>query len=117
MNTILSAADLVISRAGAGAIAEIVRCRTPSILIPYPYAADDHQTHNAKYLVDNGAAFMMQESSIKAQDIANLIDKLYSDRQALNDMAEKAKMLANNDATNKIIGTGNTATAAIIGDI
>ena len=45
MNVLLSAADLVVSRAGAGAIAEIVRCRVPAILVPYPFAADNHQLH------------------------------------------------------------------------
>ena len=65
MNTILSAADLVISRAGAGAIAEIVRCRTPSILIPYPYAADDHQTHNAEFLERKGGAIVCPQENIE----------------------------------------------------
>ena len=50
MNVTLSAADLVVSRAGAGAIAEIVRCRIPSILVPFPFAADNHQLYNARYL-------------------------------------------------------------------
>ena len=50
MNTVLSAADLVISRAGAGAIAEIVRCRIPSILIPYPFAAVNPQCLNGEFL-------------------------------------------------------------------
>ena len=50
MNAVLSAADLVLSRAGAGAIAEIVRCRVPSILVPYPHAADNHQYLNASFL-------------------------------------------------------------------
>ena len=57
MNTVLSAADLVISRAGAGAIAEIVRCRIPSILIPYPYAADNHQFLNAEFLGEKVVQF------------------------------------------------------------
>ena len=54
MNVVLSAADLVVSRAGAGAIAEITRCRIPSILIPYPYAADNHQYLNASFLEGKG---------------------------------------------------------------
>ena len=47
MNSVLSAADTVVSRAGAGSLAEIVRCRVPSIMVPYPFAADDHQRLNA----------------------------------------------------------------------
>ena len=48
MGAVISAADLIISRAGAGSIAEITRCRTPAILIPYPHAADNHQQANAQ---------------------------------------------------------------------
>lgn len=59
MNAVLSAADLVISRSGAGAIAEIVRCRIPSILIPYPHAADNHQFLNAEFLERKGGGYSM----------------------------------------------------------
>jgi UDP-N-acetylglucosamine--N-acetylmuramyl-(pentapeptide) pyrophosphoryl-undecaprenol N-acetylglucosamine transferase len=58
MNVVLSAADLVLSRAGAGAISEIVRCRVPSILIPYPHAADNHQYLNASYLERKGGGII-----------------------------------------------------------
>ena len=58
MNVVLSAADLVLSRAGAGAISEIVRCRVPSILVPYPYAADNHQYLNASYLERKGGGII-----------------------------------------------------------
>ena len=72
MNAVLSAADLVISRAGAGAIAEIVRCRIPSILIPYPHAADNHQFLNAEYLERKGGAIVCPEDKIKE----NLLDEV-----------------------------------------
>jgi UDP-N-acetylglucosamine--N-acetylmuramyl-(pentapeptide) pyrophosphoryl-undecaprenol N-acetylglucosamine transferase len=58
MNVVLSAADLVLSRAGAGAISEIVRCRVPSILVPYPHAADNHQYLNASYLERKGGGII-----------------------------------------------------------
>ena len=64
MNVVLSAADLVISRAGAGAIAEIVRCRVPSILVPYPYAADNHQFLNANFLEGKGGAIVCEEKDM-----------------------------------------------------
>ena len=64
MNVVLSAADLVISRAGAGAIAEIVRCRVPSILVPYPHAADNHQFLNANFLEGKGGAIVCEEKDI-----------------------------------------------------
>lgn len=65
MNAVLSAADLVISRAGAGALSEIVRCRTPSILVPYPYAADGHQALNASFLEQKGAAIVCPEEEVE----------------------------------------------------
>jgi UDP-N-acetylglucosamine--N-acetylmuramyl-(pentapeptide) pyrophosphoryl-undecaprenol N-acetylglucosamine transferase len=64
MNVVLSAADLVLSRAGAGAISEIVRCRVPSILIPYPHAADNHQYLNASYLERKGGGIICQQEKM-----------------------------------------------------
>ena len=64
MSTVLSAADLVISRAGAGSISEIVRCRVPSILVPYPFAADDHQALNASFIEQKGAAIVCPQDQI-----------------------------------------------------
>lgn len=60
MGDVISAADLVISRAGAGSIAEIIRCRAPAILIPYPYAADDHQHANARMHEQHGAGMVLE---------------------------------------------------------
>ncbi len=60
MGDVLSAADLVISRAGAGSIAEVIRCRAPAILIPYPYAADDHQHANARMHEQHGAGMVLE---------------------------------------------------------
>jgi len=64
MGDVLSAADLVISRAGAGSIAEIIRCRAPAILIPYPYAADDHQQANARMHEQQGAGMVLEQERI-----------------------------------------------------
>ena len=65
MNVLLSAADLVVSRAGAGAIAEIVRCRVPAILVPYPFAADNHQLHNARFLEEKGEVSFAEMMKLK----------------------------------------------------
>ncbi len=75
MNVILSAADLVVSRAGAGAIAEIVRCRVPSILVPYPYAADNHQYHNARFLEEKGGGLVCPDKE--------LMEKLFKEVQEM----------------------------------
>lgn len=64
MVSVLSAADLVVSRAGAGAIAEIIRCRVPSILIPYPYAADNHQERNAQMHENAGGGIHIKQTAL-----------------------------------------------------
>jgi UDP-N-acetylglucosamine--N-acetylmuramyl-(pentapeptide) pyrophosphoryl-undecaprenol N-acetylglucosamine transferase len=72
MNAVLSAADLVITRAGAGAIADIVRCRIPSILIPYPHAADNHQFLNAEFLERKGGGILCSENNL----VGSLMDEV-----------------------------------------
>ena len=64
MGDVISAADLVVSRAGAGSIAEIIRCRAPAILVPYPYAADDHQTVNARMHEQHGAGVVVPQEAL-----------------------------------------------------
>lgn len=66
MADLLSAADVAVSRAGAGTIAELIRCETPSILVPYPFAADNHQAANAEYLQRQGAAVVVEQKTIDA---------------------------------------------------
>jgi len=64
MGDVISAADMIVSRAGAGAIAEIIRCRAPAILVPYPFAADDHQTANARMHEQHGAGMLLPEGEV-----------------------------------------------------
>lgn len=64
VGVLLSAADLVISRAGAGTIAELVRCETPALLIPYPHAADNHQWANATYFEQQGGGLVIAEPAL-----------------------------------------------------
>lgn len=75
MSELLSSADLVVSRAGAGTIAELIRCRTPAILIPYPYAADDHQRANALFVERQGGGIVVDQESIRDlnQEVFDLI--------------------------------------------
>ena len=61
---LLSAADLVVSRAGAGTIAELIRCETPAILIPYPHAADNHQEANARYFEQQGGGLVIGQETM-----------------------------------------------------
>ena len=64
MEVLLSSSNLIISRAGAGSLAEIVKCRVPVIMVPYPYAADDHQTANAEFLESKGGGVVCAQSNI-----------------------------------------------------
>jgi UDP-N-acetylglucosamine--N-acetylmuramyl-(pentapeptide) pyrophosphoryl-undecaprenol N-acetylglucosamine transferase len=93
-------ADLVLCRAGALTIAELAIAGMPSILVPYPYAVDDHQTSNAQYLVDNGAALLVQQKDLSAGRLLELLAQL--DFAQLQNMAVAAKKLALPDATKKV---------------
>ncbi|MBL9208869.1 MAG: UDP-N-acetylglucosamine--N-acetylmuramyl-(pentapeptide) pyrophosphoryl-undecaprenol N-acetylglucosamine transferase, partial [Opitutaceae bacterium] len=64
MADLMSAADLVLSRAGAGTLAELVRCETPAILVPYPQAADDHQRANAEYFAGQGGGVVVPQDRL-----------------------------------------------------
>jgi len=78
MGDVISAADLVVSRAGAGSIAEIIRCRAPSILVPYPYAADDHQQANALAHEQHGAGILLSQSKLD-ELTSEVIDLMFND--------------------------------------
>ncbi len=78
MGDVISAADLVISRAGAGSIAEIIHCRAPAILIPYPYAADDHQRANARMHEQHGAGMVLEQEQL-SQLTAEVDDLIFND--------------------------------------
>ena len=83
MALLLSAADLAVSRSGAGSIAEIARCRTPSIFIPYPYAADDHQFYNAKRVADAGGGLLLNHESM--DELFELVRITISDDDGLRE--------------------------------
>ncbi|OUR64090.1 undecaprenyldiphospho-muramoylpentapeptide beta-N-acetylglucosaminyltransferase [Methylophaga sp. 42_25_T18] len=87
-------ADLVICRAGALTIAELAATGVAALLVPYPYAVDDHQTHNASALVNAGAAKLMQEQTLTAEMLATEIKRLTNDREQLLTMAKAARTQA-----------------------
>lgn len=78
MAEVLCAADLVLSRAGAGAVAEMTYCRTPSILIPYPYAADGHQVENARFHERQGAGLVVEQKHL-ASLLSEVRDLIFND--------------------------------------
>jgi UDP-N-acetylglucosamine--N-acetylmuramyl-(pentapeptide) pyrophosphoryl-undecaprenol N-acetylglucosamine transferase len=93
MDLAYAAADVVVSRAGAGAISELCIAAKPSILIPLPTAAEDHQTHNAMSLVRNHAALLVKDVEAKAQ-LSNTLFELLHNAQELSSMSANAKKLA-----------------------
>ncbi len=92
-------ADLVLCRAGALTLAELCVSGLASVLVPYPYAVDDHQTANARYLSDAGAAVLVPESELQADNLASLLSDFCHARSRLQAMAERARRLACMNAT------------------
>jgi UDP-N-acetylglucosamine--N-acetylmuramyl-(pentapeptide) pyrophosphoryl-undecaprenol N-acetylglucosamine transferase len=78
MAELMSAADLVVSRAGAGTLAELIRCETPAILVPYPQAADDHQWENAAYFERQGGGIVVAQPQL-GQLKSEVLDVIFND--------------------------------------
>jgi UDP-N-acetylglucosamine--N-acetylmuramyl-(pentapeptide) pyrophosphoryl-undecaprenol N-acetylglucosamine transferase len=93
-------ADFIICRSGALTVSEISAVGVASLLVPYPYAVDDHQTANAAYLADADAAFLVQQSHLNALQLANMIQSLNQD--VLLTMAIKARQLLLNNAAQMV---------------
>ena len=96
-------ADLVIARSGATTIAELAAVGAPSILIPYPYAVDDHQTTNAEYLAKQGGAVIMPQNTLNSAKLAEKISIFAENRSYLDEMSKKTKQLGMRDATRNVI--------------
>lgn len=92
-------ADLVICRAGALTVSELAACGVGALLVPYPYAVDDHQTLNANYLTDSEAALLMPQSELNPEYLAASLKPLISNRSKLLQMAQAARNLAKPMAT------------------
>lgn len=99
----LAASDIVISRAGANTIAEITACGIPSILIPYPYAADQHQFHNAQALKLKGAAQVIEEKHLSIDYLLRTIYEIINDPKKQTAMSDAAKSLGKPNATSDFI--------------
>ena len=95
-------ADVVVCRAGALTLAELCAVGLASVLVPFPHAVDDHQTRNAQFLVERGAALLKAESPKLAASIANALRDFLVDRQIVLRMAEAARRLAAPEAAQRI---------------
>jgi UDP-N-acetylglucosamine--N-acetylmuramyl-(pentapeptide) pyrophosphoryl-undecaprenol N-acetylglucosamine transferase len=104
MGAAYAAADLVICRAGATTLAELTALGKPAILVPYPYAADDHQRKNAESLVARGAAIMILDHELSAQDLCRAVEALRAEPRRLAAMAEAARAVGRPDAAERVVG-------------
>ena len=102
MHLAYAAADLVVCRAGAMTLAEIAVCGRPSILVPYPFAAHDHQRVNAANLADRGAAVVIEDGELTGERLAQEIAHLLSDRTTLSRMSANARLFARPDAAARL---------------
>lgn len=93
-------ADLVVCRAGASTVAEIAAAGVAALFVPYPHAVDDHQTENARFLSDAGAAWLMQQRDLTPQRLADWLAGLT--REELLARAVKARSLAKPEATRRV---------------
>ncbi len=96
-------AALVVCRAGATTVAELALCRKPSILVPFPHAADNHQEVNARSLADGGAAVLIRQSDLTPESLARAAGELLMDQNRLRLMAEAAARVARPDAASDIL--------------
>jgi UDP-N-acetylglucosamine--N-acetylmuramyl-(pentapeptide) pyrophosphoryl-undecaprenol N-acetylglucosamine transferase len=103
MEEVYSAADLAIARSGASSLAELAAFGLPSLLVPYPYAADDHQTRNAEIFVKGKAALLVKEADLTGDLLASRIRDLLGDRETLRAMASNAATLAPKNAATLIV--------------
>lgn len=102
MAGLLQRANLAISRAGAGTLTELAITKTPAILIPYPYAAEDHQTLNGKVFSDAGAAIVYQQSELTTEVLDSQVKELLENPEILKKMATQAESLAMADSAEKV---------------
>ncbi len=97
----LKSADLVIARAGSLSLTEIVQCHSASILVPYPYAAQDHQRKNAKEMCEKGVSLYIEDSECTCENLLKKINEITDEK--LLQMSKKAKELAKINPTEEIV--------------
>jgi UDP-N-acetylglucosamine--N-acetylmuramyl-(pentapeptide) pyrophosphoryl-undecaprenol N-acetylglucosamine transferase len=103
MDRAYAMADLVLCRAGATTLFELMAMGKPAILVPYPYAANDHQTLNARTLVDAGAAMMVANGDLSGARLGQIVRQLSADPARLKEMGEQALALAKPNAAQVIV--------------
>ena len=102
MARIMKKTDVMVSRAGASTLSEIITLEIPSILIPSPYVAENHQYKNALDLINNNAAIMIEEKDLDKDILVNKIDELINDDKKLESIKNNLKKMYIKDSATKI---------------
>ncbi|MFO1484781.1 MAG: undecaprenyldiphospho-muramoylpentapeptide beta-N-acetylglucosaminyltransferase [Verrucomicrobiaceae bacterium] len=102
MDLAYRAADLAIARSGASSMSELAYFGVPSLLVPYPYAAEDHQTRNAEIFDNAGAGKMIRESDLNAESLADAVRSIVNDARKAGEMKRAAQKLAVKNSAEKI---------------
>ena len=103
MTEVLKSSDIAVSRAGSLSLSEICACGIAPILIPYPYAAADHQRKNAKSLLNKNACLYLEDEETNAENLFNKIEELLANPEKLAEIQANTTSLAKLDATEKIV--------------
>ena len=102
MPVCMAAADLIISRCGAGALTEIEAVGCGSVLVPSPIVAENHQYHNGKVLVDAGAAIMFEQKDLTGKVLIDTVSELISNPERLESLSENAEKLYIKDTPDRV---------------
>lgn len=113
MGTLMSAADLVVSRAGAGTLSELARCGTPAVLVPFPHAADNHQEANARYFMEQGGGITIAQSCM--DELAPAVRELINNEAELGRYREALQRLDQADALGVMIADIEQLTGGSLG--
>lgn len=103
MPTVLRAADIAVCRSGAMTVSELEEAEVAAILIPSPNVTDDHQLKNAKYLSDKGAAELIEEKNLNAEELKSVLEKLENDENGRKKRAKNIKALSTPDSAKSIV--------------
>ncbi|MFH1074887.1 MAG: undecaprenyldiphospho-muramoylpentapeptide beta-N-acetylglucosaminyltransferase [Candidatus Firestonebacteria bacterium] len=98
MQEIYAATDLLIARAGATTVAEVIKCSVPAIFIPFPAAANNHQVHNAKSVAEKGAALMFEEKDLTPEKLAAEVKRMLFGRDGTNVIKKNIKKIVTEDS-------------------
>ena len=102
MISVLKASDIVVSRAGSLSISEICASNVAPILVPYPYAAANHQRINAKSLLENGACMYVEDAELEPNKLRTIIIELINNPTKMSYLKQNSSYLAKPDAVNEI---------------